>query len=107
MPRETTPPEVLMYCTGTCPYCLMADRLFAKKGISVVNRIRVDLEPERRREMVERAGRTSVPQIFIGEFHVGGYDELSWLDRLGKLDALLEGATDAGEGAGLLSEGSQ
>ena len=81
-----------MYCTGSCPYCLMADRLFASKGVSGVNRIRVDVEPERRREMVARAGRTSVPQIFIGDVHVGGYDELWWLDQQGRLDALLEGA---------------
>ena len=70
----------------------MADRLFASKGVSGVNRIRVDVEPERRREMVARAGRTSVPQIFIGDVHVGGYDELWWLDQQGRLDALLEGA---------------
>lgn len=96
-----------MYCTATCPFCRMADRLLAVKGIAAVNRIRVDMEPERRREMIERAGRSSVPQIFIGQTHVGGYDELSWLDRSGRLDTLLEGVADAGEDAGLLSEGSQ
>ena len=96
-----------MYCTGTCPYCLMADRLLAKKGVSAVNRIRVDFEPERRREMVARAGRTSVPQIFIGDVHVGGYDELSWLDQLGKLDALLEGAGDGEHQTRFLSEGTE
>ena len=81
-----------MYCTGTCPYCLMADRLFDRKGVSGVHRIRVDIEPERRKEMIARAGRTSVPQIFIGDIHIGGYDELSWLDQQGRLDALLERA---------------
>ena len=93
-----------MYCTGSCPYCLMADRLFARKGVSGVNRIRVDIEPERRKEMAARTGRTSVPQIFIGDVHVGGYDEVSWLDQQGKLDALLVGA---GETQTRLSEGPE
>ena len=96
-----------MYCTGTCPYCLMADRLLARKGISGVNRIRVDIEPERRKEMIARAGRTSVPQIFIGDVHVGGYDELSWLDQQGGLDALLERAGEAEKPTRLSSEGSE
>jgi len=96
-----------MYCTATCPFCLLADRLLSNKGISAVNRIRVDTEPERRREMIERAGRSSVPQIFVGPVHVGGYSELSWLDQSGRLDALLKGVIDAGEDAGLQSEGSQ
>ena len=96
-----------MYCTGTCPYCLMADRLLARKGISGVNRIRVDIEPERRKEMNARAGRTSVPQIFIGDVHVGGYDELSWLDQQGGLDALLERASEAEKPTRLSSEGSE
>ena len=81
-----------MYCTGTCPYCMMADRLLARKGVSGINRIRVDVEPERRREMIERTERTSVPQIFIGGTHIGGYDELSWLEQEGRLDSLLNGA---------------
>ena len=95
-----------MYCTATCPYCRMADRLLANKGVAAVNRIRVDMEPERRREMIERAGRSSVPQIFVGELHVGGYDELSWLDQSGRLDALLKGIADAGGETGKQSEGS-
>lgn len=96
-----------MYCTATCPYCLMADRLLAKKGISGVNRIRVDIEPGRRREMVERAGRTSVPQIFVGDIHVGGYDELSWLDQQGRLDALLDGAGTIEDQTRITSEGAE
>jgi glutaredoxin 3 len=68
----------------------MADRLLASKGVSAVSRIRVDIEPERRGEMIERSGRTTVPQIFVGKVHVGGYDELSALDRAGRLDGLLQ-----------------
>ena len=79
-----------MYCTATCPFCLMADRLLASKGVAAVSRIRVDIEPDRRGEMIERSGRTTVPQIFVGKVHVGGYDELSALDRAGSLDGLLQ-----------------
>jgi glutaredoxin 3 len=68
----------------------MADRLLASKGVSAVSRIRVDIEPERRGEMIERSRRTTVPQIFVGKVHVGGYDELSALDRAGRLDGLLQ-----------------
>ncbi|UCH50032.1 MAG: glutaredoxin 3 [Betaproteobacteria bacterium] len=85
----STTPEVVMYCTAMCPFCLMADRLLASKGVATLNKIRVDMDPERRGEMIERSGRTTVPQIFVGEIHVGGYDELSSLERAGKLDALL------------------
>jgi len=78
-----------MYSTGMCPYCQMAERLLRSKGISVIDKVRVDLEPERRVEMMEKTGRRTVPQIYIGETHVGGYDELAALDRAGSLDALL------------------
>jgi glutaredoxin 3 len=67
----------------------MAERLLLAKGIKDVNKIRVDLEPARRIEMMERTGRRTVPQIYIGETHVGGYDELAALERAGKLDELL------------------
>lgn len=77
-----------MYCTATCPYCQAADRLLAKKGVAV-ERVRVDLEPERRQEMTRRSGRRTVPQIWIGERHVGGSDELHELERAGELDPLL------------------
>ena len=88
--------QVMMYCTGMCPFCLMADRLLAEKGVDEVTRIRVDLELGQRNEMMTRTGRYTVPQIYIGDFHVGGYDELSSLNRAGKLDALLRGNSPAG-----------
>lgn len=81
--------KVVMYCTAHCPFCLMADRLLADKAVTEVSRIRVDLEPDRRDEMMMRTGRYTVPQIYIGDFYVGGYDDLSSLNRAGKLDALL------------------
>lgn len=82
--------EVVMYCTAVCPYCNMAERLLAGKQVTV-NKIRVDLNPEQREEMIRRTGRRTVPQIFIGETHVGGFDDLSALDRRGGLDPLLAG----------------
>jgi glutaredoxin 3 len=84
------PEKVVMYCTAYCPFCLMADRLLAKKSVVDIDRIRVDLEPQRREEMMTRTGRYTVPQIYIGDVYVGGYDDLSSLDRAGKLDALLQ-----------------
>jgi glutaredoxin 3 len=83
-------PEIVMYSKQTCPYCVMAKRLLEQKG-QAWNEIDVEMEPERRDEMIERSGRRSVPQIFIRDEHVGGFDELSALERAGKLDALLEG----------------
>lgn len=83
--------SIKMYCTAVCPYCQMAERLLTTKGVDRIDKIRVDLEPERRVEMMERTGRRTVPQIYIGETHVGGYDELAALDRAGGLDPLLEG----------------
>jgi len=82
-------PRITMYSTGVCPYCQMAERLLRSKGISAIDKVRVDLEPERRVEMMEKTGRRTVPQIYIGETHVGGYDELAALDRAGSLDVLL------------------
>jgi glutaredoxin 3 len=80
---------VKMYSTGVCPFCLMAERLLVAKGVHDINKIRVDLEPEKRAEMMQRTGRRTVPQIYIGETHVGGYEELAALDRAGKLEGLL------------------
>jgi glutaredoxin 3 len=80
-----------MYCTAYCPYCQMAEQLLDAKGVGEIDRIRVDLQPERRREMVQRTGRRTVPQIFIGDTHIGGYDELAALERAGVLDQLLSG----------------
>lgn len=77
-----------MYGSRICPYCRMAERLLEQKGIQA-EKVMVDEDPARRDEMTRRAGRTSVPQIFIGEKHVGGYAELAGLERAGQLDALL------------------
>ena len=83
--------KVVMYTTSVCPFCLMAERLLKSKGIEQIEKIRVDLEPERRQEMMSRTGRRTVPQIYVGERHIGGYDDLSALDRAGGLDPLLRG----------------
>lgn len=77
-----------MYTTGTCPYCDQAKRLFAAKGIEA-NEIRVDTEPGKLKAMIDLTGRRSVPQVFIGDTHVGGYDDLGALARSGQLDVLL------------------
>ncbi len=81
--------KVLMYCTEVCPYCINAERLLRSKGVSVIEKIRIDLLPEQRAIMEERTGRRTVPQIFIGATHVGGFDDLSALDRAGGLTPLL------------------
>jgi len=81
--------KITMYSTGMCPFCQMAERLLRTKGVSAIDKIRVDLDPERRVEMMEKTGRRTVPQIYIGERHVGGYDELAALDRAGRLDDFL------------------
>ncbi|MBX9900460.1 MAG: glutaredoxin 3 [Burkholderiaceae bacterium] len=81
--------HVLMYSTAVCPYCIMAERLLKSKGIDDIEKIRVDLHPEIREEMMRKTGRRTVPQIYIGDTHVGGFDDLSALDRAGKLNALL------------------
>ncbi|HEY3325719.1 MAG TPA: glutaredoxin 3 [Novimethylophilus sp.] len=82
-------PEITMYATAICPYCVNAERLLKSKGITQITRIRVDLEPEKRMEMMRRTGRRTVPQIYIGEHYVGGCDELHALEHAGKLDVLL------------------
>ena len=81
--------RVLIYCTSACPYCQAADRLLARKGVSDIERVRVDLDPGRRAEMQQRSGRYTVPQIWIDGRHVGGSDELHELDDCGQLDQLL------------------
>ena len=80
---------VVMYSTAVCPYCVQAERLLRAKGVSEIAKVRVDLEPERRQEMMQKTGRRTVPQIYIGSLHVGGYDDLVALDRAGKLLPLL------------------
>ncbi|MEJ2060062.1 MAG: glutaredoxin 3 [Gammaproteobacteria bacterium] len=81
-------PKVIMYSTRFCPYCVMARRLLSSKRVEFED-IRIDQHPERRAEMEDRSGRFTVPQIFIGEVHVGGYDDMAALEREGRLDPLL------------------
>ncbi len=82
---------VLMYCTEICPYCVRAERLLRAKGVAEIEKIRVDLQPELRVAMVEKTGRRTVPQIYIGTYHVGGYDDLAALEHSGELAKLLAG----------------
>ena len=85
---------VRMYSTGVCPYCVMAEKLLAAKGVAI-EKIRIDLDTEKRGEMMQLTGRRSVPQIFVGETHVGGYDDLAALDQAGKLAELLRSCSRA------------
>ena len=78
-----------MYSSGVCPYCQRAEALLKARGVEAIEKVRIDLDPVRRDEMIARTGRRTVPQIFIGSTHVGGFDELSALDREGKLAPLL------------------
>ncbi len=80
---------VLMYSSGVCPYCQRAEALLKARGVGSIEKVRIDLDPARRDEMIARTGRRTVPQIFIGSTHVGGFDDLSALDREGKLTPLL------------------
>jgi glutaredoxin 3 len=81
--------KVLMYSTGVCPYCDRAERLLMRKGVQQIEKVRVDLHPELRAEMMEKTGRRTVPQIYINGVYVGGYDDLAALDQAGGLDELL------------------
>jgi glutaredoxin 3 len=81
--------KITMYSTGVCPYCVAAERLLKSKGVAEIDKIRVDLDPAKRDEMMARTGRRTVPQVYIGEQHIGGFDDLSALDRAGGLDPLL------------------
>ena len=81
--------KVVMYCTRACPYCQMALRLLQKKGVAL-DKIQVDDMPEKRAEMTRITGKTSVPQIFVGDTHIGGYTELAEMDMEGELDRLLQ-----------------
>lgn len=81
--------RVSMYCTAVCPYCIAAERLLQSKGVASIDKIRVDLQPARRAEMMQRTGRRTVPQIYIGARHIGGFDDLAALDAEGELDPLL------------------
>ena len=87
-------PRVLMYSTAVCPFCVRAEQLLRARGVSEIEKIRVDLDPARRLEMMEKTARRTVPQIYIGETHVGGCDDLIALDHAGKLVALLAGTAE-------------
>ena len=81
--------KVTMYSTAVCPYCVAAERLLRSKGVADINKIRVDLDPAQRTLMMEKTGRRTVPQIYIDDTHVGGFDDLSALEHAGKLALLL------------------
>jgi glutaredoxin 3 len=81
--------KVVMYSTAVCPYCIRAEQLLQRKGVREIEKIRVDLQPELRLAMMEKTGRRTVPQIYIGDEYVGGYDDLALLDNAGELDKLL------------------
>jgi len=85
------PAPVRMYSTAVCPYCQRAEMLLKARGVTAIEKVRIDLEPARKDEMIEKTGRRTVPQIFIGDTHVGGFDDLAALDRDGRLGALLAG----------------
>ena len=82
-------PKIVMYSTAVCPFCRRAEMLLKSKGVTEMEKIRVDLDPAQRQEMMQKTGRRTVPQIFIGGAHVGGYEDLAALDRAGKLDPML------------------
>jgi glutaredoxin 3 len=81
--------KITMYSTAVCPYCVAAEKLLRSKGVAEIDKIRVDLDPQQRALMMEKTGRRTVPQIYINETHVGGFDDLSALEHAGKLDPLL------------------
>jgi len=83
--------KVTMYCTEVCPYCVRAEQLLKKRGVTEIEKIRIDLLPEQRDIMVAKTGRRTVPQIYIGEHHVGGFDDMAELDSQGGLIPLLNG----------------
>ena len=82
-------PKILIYATAVCPYCINAERLLTAKGVKDIEKVRVDLQPEQRMEMMQKTGRRTVPQIYIDDLHIGGFEELRALDLAGKLDPLL------------------
>ena len=82
-------PKITMYSTAICPFCINAERLLKSKGVAEIDKIRIDLDPAKRDEMMTKTGRRTVPQIYIGEHYVGGFDDLTALDRAGGLAPLL------------------
>lgn len=83
--------KVVMYSTAVCPYCQRAEMLLKQRGVTEIEKIRIDLDPAQRDAMMQKTGRRTVPQIYIGERHVGGFDDLAALDRQGALASLLAG----------------
>ena len=81
--------KVVMYSTAVCPYCQRAEMLLKQRGVTEIEKIRIDLDPAQRDAMMQKTGRRTVPQIYIGERHVGGFDDLAALDRQGALAPLL------------------
>jgi glutaredoxin 3 len=84
-------PDIVIYATAVCPFCINAERLLRSKGVTDFEKIRVDLDPQKRIEMMEKTGRRTVPQIYIGTRHIGGFDDLYALDVAGELEPLLAG----------------
>lgn len=84
--------RVLMYSTAVCPFCIRAEQLLRARGVAEIEKVRIDLDPALRDEMMQKTGRRTVPQIYIGDTHVGGCDDLVALDQAGKLQPLLAGA---------------
>jgi glutaredoxin 3 len=85
-------PKITMYTTAVCPYCIQAERLLRSRGVTAIDKLRVDTDPALRGVMMEKTRRRTVPQIYIGDFHVGGYDDLVALDHAGRLAPMLAGA---------------
>jgi glutaredoxin 3 len=83
-------PTIIMYTSASCPFCMNAEKLLNNKGVTEIQKIRIDLDPSQRDIMMKKTGRRTVPQIFINAHHVGGFDDLRALDTAGKLDALLQ-----------------
>lgn len=83
--------KVTMYCTAVCPFCVAAERLLKSRGVDTIDKIRVDEQPDLREQMMARTGRRTVPQIYIGNTHVGGFDDINALDKAGGLLPLLDG----------------
>ncbi|MFM1989274.1 MAG: glutaredoxin 3 [Pseudomonadota bacterium] len=81
--------KVTMYCTAVCPYCVRAEALLKQRGVTEIEKIRIDEDPAQRDAMISRTGRRTVPQIYVGDRHVGGCDDLYALDRAGGLAPLL------------------
>ncbi|MDR0769964.1 MAG: glutaredoxin 3 [Burkholderiales bacterium] len=90
-PKTSEFAEITMYSTAICPYCQRAEMLLKSKGVTEITKVRIDSAPEKRDEMITKTGRRTVPQIFIGDTHVGGFDDLAALDRAGGLEPLLKG----------------